>query len=334
MALVQVRSAEAAETPSTVTAAAAETTGTTPRWQVVVGSIFFIILFWAVSIAINYVSKPSALVIPAGISLFAMLYAVTQGVERLLEPVSSFFFSTKQHVENRNKTMAAAVNLHTAPDSELPTKLAELTKAAQAVEELQKPPGVESSPPAQATGAARPGRFGRGWHQVRRNVANEGVTEARTRVQQRILPALKGDDLDPARVTEKLADLLNVQGAEAPAVARKAVVDLAAAAQAELDQRRADKSVAYWAVASVVGLLFSGTLGLYLLHTVGLHGDGVVADDNWRFGLMSWPGLRHMLDILVTGLAIGGGTKPLHDLISNLQSAKDAKKDPGETSAK
>jgi hypothetical protein len=35
-----------------------------------------------------------------------------------------------------------------------------------------------------------------------------------------------------------------------------------------------------------------------------------------------------MLDILVTGLAIGGGTKPLHDLIGNLQASKDSKKDP------
>ena len=32
----------------------------------------------------------------------------------------------------------------------------------------------------------------------------------------------------------------------------------------------------------------------------------------------------------MTGLAIGGGTKPLHDLISNLQAAKEDKKDPKE----
>ena len=38
-----------------------------------------------------------------------------------------------------------------------------------------------------------------------------------------------------------------------------------------------------------------------------------------------------MLDILVPGLAIGGGTDPLHDLISNLQAAKDNKKDPSPT---
>ena len=37
-----------------------------------------------------------------------------------------------------------------------------------------------------------------------------------------------------------------------------------------------------------------------------------------------------MIDLLVTGLAIGGGTKPLHDLVSNLQAAKVRKKDPSQ----
>lgn len=36
-------------------------------------------------------------------------------------------------------------------------------------------------------------------------------------------------------------------------------------------------------------------------------------------------------DIVVTGLAIGSGTKPLHDLISNVQKAKDQREDPAET---
>jgi hypothetical protein len=63
-----------------------------------------IIAVWLLSIAINATFRPAALVIPAGIGLFAMLYAVTQGLERLLEPVSAFFFSTKQCSENRNKS--------------------------------------------------------------------------------------------------------------------------------------------------------------------------------------------------------------------------------------
>jgi hypothetical protein len=47
--------------------------------------------------------------------------------------------------------------------------------------------------------------------------------------------------------------------------------------------------------------------------------------------MRSAAGIRHIIDLLVTGLAIGGGTKPLHDLISNLQAAKISKKDPSQT---
>ena len=317
MALVQVRTPDREGTQPGLTAAAAETNGTTPRWQVVAASFAAIIAVWLLSIAINASFKPTALVIPAGISLFAMLYAVTQGLERLLEPVSSFFFSTKQHAENRNATLAAAVNLQTATDGELPTKLSELAKAARAAQDLQ---GEE---PARQ----QPATSGR----LRRNLATEGVTAARARVAETILPALEANGQDPERVVKTLANVLQVPESEAPAVTRKAAVDLAAAAQAELDQRRADKAIAYWALASVLGLLVSGTLGLYLLHIVGLRGDGLATDGSWAGGLLSAAGIRHMLDLLVTGLAIGGGTKPLHDLISNLQAAKDNKKDPSQT---
>ena len=31
------------------------------------------------------------------------------------------------------------------------------------------------------------------------------------------------------------------------------------------------------------------------------------------------------LDVLVSGLVVGAGTKPLHDLIANIQASKDAK---------
>jgi len=52
-------------------------------------------------------------------------------------------------------------------------------------------------------------------------------------------------------------------------------------------------------------------------------GDGRLTGSLW-----SAAGVRHGLDLLATGLAIGGGTKPLHDLIKNLQEAKNDKKDP------
>ena len=245
-----------------------------------------------------------------------MLYAVTRGLERLLEPVSSFFFSTKAHTENRNATLAAAVNLQSTADEDLPAKLQELAKAAKVTQALQGTPAP-----------SQPATTGR----LHRNLASEGVATARAQVANTILPALEAAGPDPQRMVGKLAETLHTTESEAPAIAKKVAVDLAAAAQAELDQRRADKAVAYWALATVLGLLLSATLGIYLLHIVGLRSDGLVKNGIWAAGLLGAAGIRHMIDLLVTGLAIGGGTKPVHDLISNLQAAKTSKKDPSQT---
>jgi hypothetical protein len=314
MALVEVSTPSQDGSPPAVMAAAAETSGTTPRWQVVLASFAVIGAVWALSVVINSKVHPTALAIPAGVGLFGMLYAVTQGLERLLEPVSAFYFSTKQQAANRNATLAAAKNLQAAKDSELPIKLSELAKAAKAARELQAGKPAPKQP-------ATSGRW-------RKNIATEGVTAARARVAEAVLPALEADGRNPELVMKTLAKFFKVPESEAPAVTKKAAVDLAAAAQAELEQRRADKAIAFWALASALGLLVSATLGLYLLHIVGLRDDGLATDGTWAGGALSASGFRHMLDLLVTGLAIGGGTKPLHDLISNLQATKDSKKDP------
>src|SRR6266700_6865575 len=194
MALVELTAPGGQGTAPGMTAAAADTSGTTPRWQVVGASFAAIIGFWILGVANNRAFKPTALVIPAGVSIFAMLYAVTQGLERLLEPISSFFFSTKQHTENRNATLAAAVNLQTATDAELPTKLSELAKAARAAQDLQREEPARQEP-------ATSGR-------LRRNLATEGVTAARARVAETVLPALEANGQDPERVVKTLANVL------------------------------------------------------------------------------------------------------------------------------
>jgi hypothetical protein len=323
MALVEVSTPSQDGSPPAVTAAAAETSGTSPRWQVVVGSFVAIASAWFASAAINSGLHPSALAIPAGVSLFGMLYAVTQGLERLLEPVSAFFLSTKQQSANRNATLAAAKNMQAVSDEQLPAKLSELAKAATAAQELQA-----AEPPPKQPAIIAWWRRRRWWRTWRRNLATEGVTAARERFARAMLPTLEAYGHDPQLVKKQLARSLDVPEGEASAVVKKAAVDLAAAAQAELEQRRADKGIAFWALATVLGLLLSAALGLYLLHIVGLQDDGLARDGTWTSGAMSAAGIRHMLDLLVTGLAIGGGTKPLHDLISNLQAAKDSKKDP------
>jgi hypothetical protein len=71
---------------------------------------------------------------------------------------------------------------------------------------------------------------------------------------------------------------------------------------------RANSTVLMWGLASLAGCLLSGGLGLLLLHSVGVQAP-------------------EPLDVAVTGLALGAGTKPLHDLIGNLAASKEKKQD-------
>ncbi len=76
---------------------------------------------------------------------------------------------------------------------------------------------------------------------------------------------------------------------------------------------RANRTVLLWAINSAVASLAAGYFGLFLLQVVGM---SRVPD---------------FVDIAVTSLVLGGGTKPLHDLISNIENSKKQKEDPPET---
>lgn len=86
----------------------------------------------------------------------------------------------------------------------------------------------------------------------------------------------------------------------------------AADAQRMVNQFRANSSALSFGLAAAIAMVACGYLGVFFLHSLGVTSTGIV------------------LDLLITGLAVGGGTKPLHDLISNVQKAKDAKQDPKE----
>jgi hypothetical protein len=103
-----------------------------------------------------------------------------------------------------------------------------------------------------------------------------------------------------------------VGGASGKQPSKEETATVAAKAQAAVEQDRRNTTVLVWGIASFLGIVLSGWLGLALLRSVGV------------------PSTPRVLDIIVTGLAIGGGSKPLHDLISNLQASKDEKKDPAE----
>ena len=99
--------------------------------------------------------------------------------------------------------------------------------------------------------------------------------------------------------------------APSPDSAAAAMAD-AATAKAAIDQIRANAALSIWGIQSGLAMILCGGIGLFLLRGIGAAGVPV------------------FLDIFVTGVAIGGGSKALHDLIKSVQVTKESKQDPPE----
>ncbi len=70
-------------------------------------------------------------------------------------------------------------------------------------------------------------------------------------------------------------------------------------------QSKANRAVIFPAVAFILAVLLAEWMGLFYVQAVG------VTD------------LSKNVDVIITGLAIGGGTKPLHDGIKRIEKAKE-----------
>ncbi len=81
-----------------------------------------------------------------------------------------------------------------------------------------------------------------------------------------------------------------------------------AAAKARVDRTQANRTVLMWSLATAVATAAAGASGFYLLH--------MIAAEGWTAQIPDW------VDALVTGLVVGTGTKPLHDLITRAQAGK------------
>ena len=102
----------------------------------------------------------------------------------------------------------------------------------------------------------------------------------------------------PGRSAQRRFEMATVameNGAPGAAVA-------AARGKADLEQARGDRTLLAWGAAVGVATAIAAASGLYLLRMV-------IADPSWS----TVPGWA---DALLTGLVVGSGTKPLHDLIS------------------
>lgn len=88
-----------------------------------------------------------------------------------------------------------------------------------------------------------------------------------------------------------------------PQLSESEVAPMVQTAADKMAQVRADKTVVFWALASICGLAISGSFGFLLLQAISKSQH-----------------VNQCLDLIVTGLVIGAGTKPLHDLITGIQS--------------
>ena len=86
----------------------------------------------------------------------------------------------------------------------------------------------------------------------------------------------------------------------------------AAEMKERLEQRQRVRTYVMWSAATVIGMLASASIGVYLVAAVAADRGPAVP-----------------IDILVTGLVVGGGTKPLHDLIARIERAKQRATEPG-----
>ena len=130
---------------------------------------------------------------------------------------------------------------------------------------------------------------------------------------------------DPAAATQRAEEAL-----QAAAAAQKD----AAVAQEEHHHSQANRAVLMWATAAVLAMLTCASLGIFLLRSIetpsAVKGSTASESVHSSSAAPSAPSPaknpNRLLDLLVTGLVVGAGTKPLHDLISQIQTTSGKSK--------
>jgi hypothetical protein len=94
----------------------------------------------------------------------------------------------------------------------------------------------------------------------------------------------------------------------------------------DADRSRASRAVLMWGVASVLAMLVAASTGFFVMRSVEGPSEGASTNSGGSGHPVS-VGPNRVLDLVLTGLIIGGGTKPLHDLIGRIQTATNSAKD-------
>ncbi len=112
------------------------------------------------------------------------------------------------------------------------------------------------------------------------------------------------------RYEQQVADLANRDP--------HATLAAVAAAKAKVEQHRAERALLAWGLATAVATVLAAAAGFYLLRIL------VFADDP------TWQAVPVWADALVTGVIVGSGTKPVHDLVTRLRQGNAQRRDPAE----
>lgn len=110
------------------------------------------------------------------------------------------------------------------------------------------------------------------------------------------------------RYEQQLADLAN----RVPQATLASVAD----AKARVDQRRAERAALTWGLATLIATVLAAAAGFHLLRIL------VFTDAS------AWQVVPVWADALATGLIVGAGTKPVHDLVMRLQQTNAQRRDP------
>ncbi len=132
-------------------------------------------------------------------------------------------------------------------------------------------------------------------------------------------------------VSAKAATSPEKPEAQADAVAAR---KQAAGAQHAFHLAQSTRAVLMWATASVLAMLACAVLGIFLLRSVETpSATGATTASTSAAATKSVPSgptpakdPNRFLDLLITGLVVGAGTKPLHDLISQIQTSSGSSK--------
>jgi hypothetical protein len=132
----------------------------------------------------------------------------------------------------------------------------------------------------------------------------------------------------PVGPARKAAAAQQAVAAQKTAAAQQAAAAQKAAAKAQRDHHltQAGRAVLMWATASVLAMLVCAVLGIFLLRSVETPSPAPAKAGVTSPAPSTAKDPNRLLDLLVTGLVVGAGTKPLHDLISQVQTSSGSSK--------